>query len=207
MPSIITLVLSVMTVTYLFLEPGRSWTVSSGSVVLADLLFTVTGGIIVASAEALRRSRRRVEGALLELSRQRGSLELEVNQRMRAESELRRQRDWFDITLSSIADAVIATDLQNKIVFMNWVAESLTGWTSTDAKDQPLNEVFRILDENTSVPLELSIQVSGARNAVGRDLEQGDLDRPGWNPKEHRRQRGADSSARQGGGRNRHHLP
>ena len=174
--------------------------------VLADLLFTVTGGTIVASAEALRRSRRRVEGALLELSRQRGSLELEVNQRMRAESELRRQRDWFDITLSSIADAVIATDLQNEIVFMNWVAESLTGWTPTDAKGLPLNAVFRILDENTSVPLELPIQVSGARMPsveisskailIARDGIPKNIDAGG-----------ADSSARRGGDRNSHRLP
>lgn len=48
-------------------------------------------------------------------------------ERKRAEEALRRQRDWLQVTLSSIGDAVIATDTHGTITFMNPIAASLTG--------------------------------------------------------------------------------
>ncbi|MDP9152093.1 MAG: ATP-binding protein [Myxococcota bacterium] len=51
--------------------------------------------------------------------------------------------------LRSIGDAVIATDVAGRVTFMNAVAESLTGWPSTEAVGQPLRRVFPILNEHT----------------------------------------------------------
>jgi len=72
----------------------------------------------------------------------------------RADRELREQREWLRVTLRSIGDAVIATDDAARIVFLNPVAESLTGWTSGEAAGQPIPRVFRIVNEQTGEPLE-----------------------------------------------------
>jgi PAS domain S-box-containing protein len=53
------------------------------------------------------------------------------------------------VTLSSIGDAVISTDSLARVKFMNHVAEKLTGWTSQDASGLPLDQVFRIVNEET----------------------------------------------------------
>lgn len=74
--------------------------------------------------------------------------------RQRAEEELRKQSEWLRITLASIGDAVISTDAEGRITFMNGVAESLTGWPQADAIGRPLPEVFHIVNEHTRQPSE-----------------------------------------------------
>ena len=64
------------------------------------------------------------------------------------------QRDWLRVTLSSIGDAVITTDGEGRVAFLNPVAESLTGWTLQEAMGQPLDSVFRIINEETRQPVE-----------------------------------------------------
>ncbi|KKK45609.1 hypothetical protein LCGC14_0998090 [marine sediment metagenome] len=56
---------------------------------------------------------------------------------------------WYFTTLKSIGDAVIATDKEGKILFLNSVAESLTGWLSNEAVGLPLEKVFNIINEET----------------------------------------------------------
>jgi PAS domain S-box-containing protein len=58
-------------------------------------------------------------------------------------------RRWFAVTLRSIGDAVIATDPDGRVTFMNAVAERLTGWRDGEARGQNLDEVFCILSEQT----------------------------------------------------------
>ena len=57
-------------------------------------------------------------------------------------------------TLASIGDAVIVTDRHGQVRFLNPVAERLTGWTINDALDRPLEEIFTVVDEDTSQPIE-----------------------------------------------------
>ncbi|HYE91499.1 MAG TPA: PAS domain S-box protein, partial [Terriglobales bacterium] len=78
----------------------------------------------------------------------------DISDRKEFEQELARQREWLAVTLSSIGDAVIATDAAGRITFMNGVAEQLTGWTSAEAARRPLAEVFRIVNEQTREPVE-----------------------------------------------------
>jgi len=66
-----------------------------------------------------------------------------------ADRKVREQREWLRVTLTSIGDAVIATDEAGLITFINPVAESLTGWKQDEAIGQPVQEVFRIVNEYT----------------------------------------------------------
>jgi len=75
-------------------------------------------------------------------------------ERKRAEEALRHQRDWLRVTLSSIGDAVIATDTSGTITFMNPSAASLTGWPAQEALGRHIDEVFRIIDEQTRQAVE-----------------------------------------------------
>lgn len=59
------------------------------------------------------------------------------------------QTEWLRVALSSIGDAVISTDAQGRITFMNGVAETLTGWSKSQAAGIPLPDVFRIVNEHT----------------------------------------------------------
>ena len=76
----------------------------------------------------------------------------DITERKRAEEDVRRQREWLRVTLTSIGDAVIATDASGLVTFVNPVAEVLTGWRSGDAEGQPVGEVFRIINEKTREP-------------------------------------------------------
>jgi len=67
---------------------------------------------------------------------------------------LNRQRDWLLVTLSCIGDAVITTDREGRITFLNPVAETLTGWTQ-EAVGERLDDVFRIVNEESRQPVEI----------------------------------------------------
>ena len=82
----------------------------------------------------------------LELRRHQGHLEDLVEERTR---RLRQSEQRWATTLASIGDAVIATDVAGKIMFMNPVAEELTGWTLGDASTKSVSGVLHIVNEHT----------------------------------------------------------
>lgn len=63
-----------------------------------------------------------------------------------AEEDLFNEKERAQVTLDSIGDAVLVTDLAGKISYMNQVAEAITGWSRADAMNRPLAEVFRLID-------------------------------------------------------------
>jgi PAS domain S-box-containing protein len=63
-------------------------------------------------------------------------------------------RELLRVTLASIGDAVITTDVDGKIAYLNAVAEALTGWRQAEAAGRPLDTVFRIVNETTRKPVE-----------------------------------------------------
>ncbi len=75
--------------------------------------------------------------------------------RARAESAfaIAEQGERWRTTLASIGDAVIATDTAGRVTHMNAVAESLTGWTTSEATGRPLEEVFHIVNDATRQPV------------------------------------------------------
>lgn len=70
------------------------------------------------------------------------------------------------VTLTSIGDAVIATDLQGNVSYLNPVAEQLTGWQTAEAVGKPLQAVFRIINEHSRQTVD---------NPVAKVLERGQI--------------------------------
>jgi PAS domain S-box-containing protein len=71
-----------------------------------------------------------------------------------ANSRTSASRDLLHTTLTSIGDAVVATDGAGKVTFMNGVAESLTGWSEEQAKGRSLQEVLSLVNEETRSPVD-----------------------------------------------------
>jgi len=69
--------------------------------------------------------------------------------RQQVERELAAEQERLRITLASIGDAVISTDHESRVRYLNGVAEALTGWTQAEAVGRLLPEVFRIVNEQT----------------------------------------------------------
>ncbi|MDS4068650.1 MAG: PAS domain S-box protein [Candidatus Competibacter sp.] len=88
----------------------------------------------------------------------------DITERQRAEAAVRASEERFRTTLHSIGDAVIATDAQGRVTLLNPVAEALTGWSNDEARDKSLDEIFRIVNEETRETVE---------NPVARVLREG----------------------------------
>jgi PAS domain S-box-containing protein len=73
----------------------------------------------------------------------------ETEGRERAALETLRQKELLEVTLTSIGDAVIVTDIAGRITFLNQVAEKLTGWKLSEALKQPCSKVFNIINESS----------------------------------------------------------
>jgi PAS domain S-box-containing protein len=85
-------------------------------------------------------------------------------QREKHAAEIRQREEWFRVTLGSIGDAVIATDEHGTVIFINPIAEELTGIKLRQAQGQPIQNVFPIFSEETRNPVE---------NPVAKVLELG----------------------------------
>src|SRR5262249_31837132 len=59
------------------------------------------------------------------------------------------REELLRVTLGSIGDAVITTDIEGRVTYLNAAAESLTGWTRGEARGRPLDAVFHIVEEQT----------------------------------------------------------
>ena len=120
-PALLATILGYLACNFLFIEPrGMFGPTDVGNLVGAGA-YLLTCTIIIAFGEALRAAR----------------------------TQANTRRESLRVTLASIGDAVITTDTQGCITFLNVVAENLTGWTSSDAVGRPLDEVFRIESEPT----------------------------------------------------------
>lgn len=108
------------------------WISTGGSLVLF--------GLLVLATVTIRRGLRR---------RQLLIASLEESEKATTEA-----RDWLQTTLSSIGDGVIATDAGGRIVFLNGVAEAMTGWKQEEAKGRRLEEAFIITNEQTGETVE-----------------------------------------------------
>lgn len=91
-----------------------------------------------------------------------------ISELIESKRQMEQIRDLLQTTLTSIADAVVVTDLQGKITFINPVALELTGRTETDALGQPVALVCRLIDETTGKPIEDLVNRSLGGDAVDK---------------------------------------
>ena len=82
----------------------------------------------------------------------------DVASRKHAEAELFQEKERAQVTLESIGDGVITTDIEGRIEYLNPVAEALTGWNLASAEGQTLLNVFQAKDGNTRKPLPDPVQ-------------------------------------------------
>ena len=89
----------------------------------------------------------------------------DITQRKLAESALAEEKERLAVTLRSIGDGVITTDIAGRVVLLNKSAEKLTAWSQQDAAGTPLAEVFHIINEKTRVrcenPVEKVLETGG----------------------------------------------
>ena len=78
----------------------------------------------------------------------------DIKRRDQHAAEIRKREEWLRVILTSIGDAVIATDAKARILFMNPKAEALTGFGGREASGRQVTEVFPIFDEQTLQPVE-----------------------------------------------------
>ena len=79
-----------------------------------------------------------------------------------------REKEQASVTLASIADAIITTDIQGMVTYLNPTAERLTGWRTTEALGQPLGTVLPLIFETTRQPIE---SISARCLAEGRAVD------------------------------------
>jgi PAS domain S-box-containing protein len=88
----------------------------------------------------------------------------EMEMRQRHAAQLLEREEWFRVTLTSLGDAVIATDARGKVTYLNPLAEQLLGVTTNEVLERDIHEAFPIFNEATLEPVE---------NPVGKVLEAG----------------------------------
>jgi PAS domain S-box-containing protein len=111
--------------------------------------------------------------AELELHKVNQDLERRVKDRTaelaRTNATLHEERERFRTTLASIGDAVIATDTDGLVSYLNPVAQAMTGWSESETIGEPLRAVFTIVDEQTRGPVDYpASRVPWASAAAGR---------------------------------------
>lgn len=133
----------------------------------ADILARIARGERILHYETVRR---RKDGRLIEVSLTVSPIHdadgrvIGASKVARDISEQRREKEQLAVTLACIGDAVISTDERGRVVFMNPVAERLTGWSRAEAAGRPLCEIFHIVNETTRREV---------RSPVDRVLEEG----------------------------------
>ena len=92
----------------------------------------------------------------------------DVTEARRLSAEHAEQHELLRVTLRSIADGVITTDLNRNVSWLNPVAERMTGWSSLEACGQPLNIIFNTLNAETREPADNPLAYFAAQgNVVG----------------------------------------
>jgi diguanylate cyclase (GGDEF)-like protein/PAS domain S-box-containing protein len=85
-------------------------------------------------------------------------------ERKAVEDALYVEKERALVTLNSIGDAVLCTDISGNVTYLNLVAESMTGWPREEAIGKPLAEVFKIIDGSTRQPARDPMEMAVAQN-------------------------------------------
>ncbi|MEN3330759.1 MAG: hypothetical protein V7641_124 [Blastocatellia bacterium] len=128
---------------FVWLLPTHSLTDIDKSILISVAVYLILCIFLAILIELMRRARQRAEESA---------------------AALNESRKLLSTTLGSIGDAVIVTDTEGRVTFLNTVAESLTGWTRGEARGKPIDEVFVIVNEQSREPVD---------SPVARTLREG----------------------------------
>lgn len=135
-PGVLATGLAALASAYFVLEPRGSFGIQGPADAVGLILFLCMGGFMCVVAGLYRQVRDR-------------AAEYERRLALReAEDALRWQKDLLTVTLTSIGDAVLVTDTQGHVTFLNAQAERLTGWTTSEAAGRPIAAVINVVDEH-----------------------------------------------------------
>ncbi|MBI3188832.1 MAG: PAS domain S-box protein, partial [Gammaproteobacteria bacterium] len=138
---------SVFSAASLYNLPG------SRILMVAAYLLLALGSFFVARVTL---SRQQARQEILQLN-----VELEKRAAAHAEGE-----ENLSVTLNSIGDAVIATDIEGRVTRMNRVAEQLTGWLRAEAIGHPVADIFHIINQHTRQPATIPVSTTLAQGVI-----------------------------------------
>jgi diguanylate cyclase (GGDEF)-like protein/PAS domain S-box-containing protein len=91
----------------------------------------------------------------------------DITERKRAEQAVFAEKERAQVTLQSIGDAVISTDADGRIEYINPVAETLTAWSLDEARGRPIGDVLNLVNEITREPIENPLMLALGRGEAG----------------------------------------
>jgi PAS domain-containing protein len=170
-PALLALVLGSLSATFFLLPSPAAWPVLGADQQLALGRFFIAGLAVALLGGALRRASGRADAVI---------------------TDGRVERDQLRVALDHVGDGVIVADAQGRVCSLNRLAERLTGWHAEQARGQPLDRIFRIMNETTGTIVQSPlVSVLRARQPValaeGHGADHGRRSAPA-----DRRYRGAD---------------
>ena len=135
---------------------------SEGEIRNAEFLMRRRDGqqvVILENARAVRDASDRVVGY-------EGTI-ANITERKRAEQAVFAEKERAQVTLQSIGDAVISTDAEGHIEYINPIAEALTAWSLDEARGRPLGDVLNLVNEITREPIENPLMCALGRSESG----------------------------------------
>ncbi|MGE0823953.1 MAG: ATP-binding protein [Candidatus Binatia bacterium] len=144
--------------------PGASfWLSVSNRILAVAMVWIVT--LLIKQVDQAEDARARAEAAYREnLEQQNTALQSEIEERKRLEALVQSERDLLQVTLTSLGDGVVAVDATGALMFMNPVAERITGWRQHEACGRHIDELLPLINDVTRHPV---------RNPVIRALQEG----------------------------------
>ena len=126
------------------------------------LLFAVSFAYLI-----YRETQHRVKNLVHVETRHLLTAQQELNDRLqKANLVLQISEEKLAVTLNSIGDAVMTTDAKGRVTLLNPLAERLTGWTRAEAIDRPVEEIFRIINQETRKPSAIPVAATLAHGTV-----------------------------------------
>ena len=120
-PAIIVVIFGYIACHYLFIPPRGVIGFNDVGTIVGAFAYLFTSALIIVFGEAMRTAQARAS----------------------------QRREELRVTLHSIGDAVITTDNEGRVTYLNQIAENLTGWSQKEALGQPLDSIFKIVNETT----------------------------------------------------------
>jgi PAS domain S-box-containing protein len=143
---------------HLGVTPGASW--QSRTLRAIAMLTALLVALVTLTAAG------RTSAIAAEVDARTRALQRELDARLAAEAAARDSERNLSVTLDSIGDAVLVVGTDRRVLRMNPVAEQLTGWPGAEAAGRPVEEVFRIVNEDSGKPATIPVDAALASGAV-----------------------------------------